>query len=319
MIDPYRVLNVPRDADPATIKAAYRKLAKRLHPDRNPGDAHAEQRFKEISRAYNLLSDPKQRRRFDRGEIDAEGRPRGFAGFGGFGPQSRGGAGPQGAGGFRGFEDILGRMFGGGFGGAFGRGGGPQGAEDLLRRAGSRGAQDPGTADRRYRIEVDFLTAARGGEVRLELAGGRTLKLDVPPGTEDGRVLRLRGQGDPGPSGAPGDALVTVAVRPDPRFTLRGRDIHVELPVGLRDAVLGAKLAVPTIDGPVRITVPAGANSGQTLRLKGKGVAVPDGSRGDQYVRLLVTLPDPPDAELAAFLRRWAAARRAAEDEVERA
>jgi DnaJ-class molecular chaperone len=313
MNDPYRVLNVPRDADPAAIKAAYRKLAKRLHPDRNPGDAGAEQRFKEITRAYELLSDSKKRRRFDRGEIDAEGRPRGF---GGFGAQRPGGFGGQGAGGFGSFEDILGRMFGG----AFGRGS-PQGAEELLRRGRAQGSETPASADRRYRIEVDFLTAARGGEVRLELAGGRALKLDVPPGTEDGRVLRLRGQGEPGAGGTPaGDALVTIVVRPDPRFTLQGRDVHVELPVGLRDAVLGAKLAVPTIDGPVRITVPAGANSGQTLRLKGKGVAAPDGSRGDQYVRLLVTLPDPPDAELVAYLRRWASARRAAEDaEVERA
>jgi len=313
MTDPYRVLNVPRDADPAAIKAAYRKLAKRLHPDRNPGDARAEQRFKEISQAYDLLSDPSKRRRFDRGEIDADGRPRGFAGFG-----------AQGApGGFRGFEDILGRMFGGGFGGGFGRGGtGPHSAEEMLRRrARAPDADAAPSADRRYRIEVDFLTAARGGEVRLELAGGRTLKLDVPPGTEDGGVLRLRGQGDPGPDGAPGgDALVTIAIRPDPRFVLKGRDVHVELPVGLSDAVLGAKLAVPTIDGPVRIAVPAGANSGQTLRLKGKGVAAPDGGRGDQYVRLVVTLPDPPDAELSAYLRRWATARRASEDvEVERA
>lgn len=311
MTDPYRVLNVSRDADPAAIKAAYRKLAKRLHPDRNPGDARAEQRFKEISQAYDLLSDPSKRRRFDRGEIDADGRPRGFAGFGAQGA----------AGGFRGFEDILGRMFGGGFGGGFGRSTGPQSAEEMLRRRGRAPEDAAPSADRRYRIEVDFLTAARGGEVRLELAGGRTLKLDVPPGTEDGGVLRLRGQGDPGPDGAPtGDALVTIAIRPDPRFALKGRDVHVELPVGLSDAVLGAKLAVPTIDGPVRITVPAGANSGQTLRLKGKGVAAPDGSRGDQYVRLIVTLPDPPDAELVAYLRRWATARRASEDvEVERA
>lgn len=312
MKDPYLVLDVPRNADQAAIKAAYRKLAKRLHPDRNPGDARAEQRFKDASQAYDLLSDPTKRRRFDRGEIDAEGRPRGFAGFGG--------SGPQGAGGFRGFEDILGRMFGGGFGGAFGRGGGPQSAEEMLRRH-TQGPQAPRNTDRRYRIEVDFLTAARGGEVRLEVAGGRTLKLEVPPGTEDGRVLRLRGQGDAGSDRGPGgDALVTIAVRPDPRFTLKDSDIHVELPVGLSDAVLGAKLAVPTIDGPVRITVPAGANSGQTLRLKGKGVVAPDGSRGDQYVRLIVTLPDPPDAELSAYLRRWATARRASEDvEVERA
>lgn len=314
MKDPYLVLNVPRDADQAAIKAAYRKLAKRLHPDRNPGDARAEQRFKEASQAYDLLSDPTKRRRFERGEIDAEGRPRGFAGFGS--------SGPQGGGGFRGFEDILGRMFGGGFGGAFGRGGGPQSVEEMLhRRSQSQGPQAPRDADRRYRIEVDFLTAARGGEVRLEVAGGRTLKLEVPPGTEDGRVLRLRGQGEAGSDRGPGgDALVTIAVRPDPRFTLKDRDIHVELPVALSDAVLGAKLAVPTIDGPVRITVPAGANSGQTLRLKGKGVATPEGGRGDQYVRLVVTLPEPPDAELAAYLRRWATARRADEDsEVERA
>lgn len=301
MTDPYRVLNVPRDADQATIKQAYRKLAKTLHPDRNPGSARAEQRFKEVTQAHQLLSDPVKRARFDRGEIDAEGRPRRTFPFGGFdfaGDQPSAAA----AGG------VFGRMFGG----AFGRGpAGPAGGttfEDLLRRggrgagAGPREAGGARGADRRYRLEVDFLTAARGGAERLELDRGRAVDVELAPGTEDGRILRLKGQGDGRDGTAPGDALVAIAIRPHPTFTRKGDDVHVELPISVAEAIEGAKVTVPTIDGPVRITVPAGANSGRTLRLKGKGIAPAGGPRGDQYVRLSVVLPDAPDAEL----RRWA-------------
>jgi DnaJ-class molecular chaperone len=298
-MDPYRTLNVPRSADRAAIKQAYRKLAKILHPDRNPGSQRAEQRFKEVSQAYDLLSDPEKRAKYDRGEIDADGRPRHtFRGFDFAGdPQSAA-------------ETIFGRMFGGAFGRGFGEANrtarGEFRFDDLRReaaRAASAGARRAKRgADRRYRVEVDFVTAARGGKQRLDLGGGRPVEVTVPAGAEHGSVLRLKGQGAPGD--APGDALVEIAIRPHPVFTRKGHDVHVELPISVPEAVLGASVPVPTIDGPVRITVPAGSNSGRSLRLKARGIGRPDGGRGDQYVRLLVVLPEGRDAELEQWARR---------------
>jgi DnaJ-class molecular chaperone len=300
-MDPYRTLNVPRSADQAAIKQAYRKLAKMLHPDRNPGSARAEQRFKEVSQAYDLLSDPAKRAKYDRGEIDADGRPRqAFKGFEYAGdPQSAA-------------ESILGKMFGGAFGrglgGGFGdalkSGRGEFRFDDLRREAartaGARQAQRG--ADRRYRLEVDFVAAALGGKKRLVLDSGRAVEVSVPPGAEQGSILRLKGQGDAGKP--PGDALVEIAIRPHPVFTRKGADVHVELPISVPEALLGASIPVPTIDGPVRITVPAGSNTGRTLRLKGRGIGGSEGPRGDQYVRLLVTLPEVQDAELEQWARR---------------
>src|SRR5918996_3550179 len=305
MQDPYRVLNVPRQAGQAAIKAAYRELAKRLHPDRNPGDAGAEQRFKQVTQAYELLRDPAKRAQFDRGMIDADGRPQfGFGNFGfgrgaGAGAGAAAGAQPGAAGGFRGGEGLFEKIFGGAFG--WGGPGGP--SVDGLHGA-ARG--DAPGGDRRHRVEVDFLGAARGGRQRLDL-GGRVVQIDIPPGTEDGSVLRLKTQGGKGPfGGPPGDVLVTVAVRPHRHFSRQGRDVHLELPISLPEALQGAKVTVPTIDGPVRISVPPGPNSGRSLRLKGRGIAVPGAPRGDQYVRLVVMLPARPDAELAEYVRRWA-------------
>jgi DnaJ-class molecular chaperone len=305
-MDPYRTLNVPRTADQAAIKQAYRKLAKMLHPDRNPGSARAEQRFKEVSQAYDLLSDPIKRAKYDRGEIDAEGRPRQtFKGFEFAGD-------PQGA-----AESIFGKMFGGAFGRGFG---GPSGEgfsggrtefrfEDLRREAaragGARPRQAKRGADRRYRLEVDFLAAAHGGRQRLHLDDGRAVEVAVPAGAEHGSTLRLKGQGEKGsPGRTPGDALVEIAIRPHPVFTRKGHDVHVELPISVPEAILGGSVPAPTIDGPVRITVPAGSNSGRTLRLRGRGIVRPDGQRGDQYVRLLVVLPDARDPELEAWAKR---------------
>ena len=315
MTDPYRVLNVPRSADQAAIKQAYRKLAKTLHPDRNPGNARAEQRFKEVTQAYQLLSDPAKRARFDRGEIDAEGRPRHDFGFGGgFGRGFGGGFGGQRGGAAQGgpeslFEKMFGSAFGRGFAGH--AAGGQTGAsfEELLRgharRADSAPRQKLRGADRRYRLEIDFVDAARGGRQRLQLDDGRTIEVEVPAGTESGSTLRLKGQGDASPAGGPaGDALVQIEVRRHPQFTREGQDVQVEVAITLAEAVLGTRLTVPTLDGPVRITVPPGTSSGRSLRLKGKGIARPGGGRGDQYVRLLVTLPDPPDAALEAWARR---------------
>ena len=300
-MDPYRTLNVPRTADQAAIKQAYRKLAKMLHPDRNPGSARAEQRFKEVSQAYDLLSDPAKRAKYDRGEIDADGRPRqAFRGFEFAGdPQSAA-------------ESILGKMFGGafgrGFGGGFGDAHKPGRGEfrfDDLRREAARAAgarQAQRGADRRYRLEVDFIAAALGGKKRLIIGSGRAVEVSVPAGAEHGSVLRLKGQGEAGTPA--GDALVEIAIRPHPVFTRKGADVHVELPISVPEALLGASIPVPTIDGPVRITVPAGSNSERTLRLKGRGIGGPEGRRGDQYVRLLVTLPEAPDAELEQWARR---------------
>jgi DnaJ-class molecular chaperone len=303
MSDPYRLLNLSRDADQAAVKQAYRKLAKVLHPDRNPGNAVAEQRFKEITQAYDLLSDPAKRARFDRGEIDGEGRPRGFGGFGGGGFGRRAGAA-------RGGEGLFEKMFGGAFARAGGAGAGRGGAafEEFLHTQSSARQRLRG-ADRRYRLEVDFLDAARGCKQRLQLSSGRTIEVDVPAGTESGKRLRLKGQGDESTlEGAAGDALVEIRVRPHPQFSREGPDIHVDAPLALADAVLGTRITVPTLDGPVRLTVPPGASSGRTLRLKGKGIAGAGGARGDQYVRLLVVLPERADAELEAWARRHARA-----------
>jgi DnaJ-class molecular chaperone len=305
MKDPYRVLNVPRSADSALIKQSYRKLAKVLHPDRNPGDQRAAQRFREVTEAYDLLSDPAKRARYDRGEIDTQGRPRQpFRGFEFAGDPQRA-------------EGIFGKMFGGAFGRGHGGprgepfgGGAPFGFEDLRRRAertasaSAREARRRG-ADRRLRLEVDFVTAARGGRQRLDLGLGRTVEVGIPPGASPGDTLRLKGQGEAGAlGGPPGDALVEIAVRPHPTFTRKDHDVHVDLPISVPEALLGASVAVPTIDGPVRMTVPPGSNSGRTLRLKGRGIGGPDGQRGDQYVRLLVMLPEGRDAELEQWANR---------------
>jgi DnaJ-class molecular chaperone len=306
MSDPYRLLNLPRGADQAAIKQAYRKLAKSLHPDRNPGDSAAEQRFKEVTQAYDLLSDPAKRARFDRGEIDAEGRPRGFGGFagGGFdGFAARRGSAARGTG-----EGLFEKMFGGAFARGFAGADAGRGAafEEFARAQSGARARMRG-ADRRYRLEVDLVLAARGGRQRLQLTGGRTIEVDVPAGTESGKRLRLKGQGDASAlDGPPGDALVEIRVRPHPQLRREGRDIHCDVALSLADAVLGSRVTVPTLDGQVRLTVPPGASSGRSFRLKGKGIAGPGDAQGDQYVRLLVVLPEPPDRELEAWARRHA-------------
>lgn len=295
MQDPYRILNVAREAGQAAIKAAYRELAKKLHPDRNPGDSRAEQRFKQVTQAYELLSDPQKRAQFDRGQIDSEGKPQ--FGFGNFGFGRSAGA-QAGSGGASGGDGLFDKIFGGGFGQA--------GGFDGMRGAARGGARRTRGDDRRCRVEVDFLLAVRGGKQRVEL-GARMLEIDIPPGSKDGNVLRLKGQGNPGSLGGPaGDVLVTIDVQAHEGFSLHGKDIHVELPISLPEAVLGAKVEVPTIAGSVRISVPPGSNSGRSLRLKGKGVEAPGAAPGDQIVRLVVMLPDQPDPELGDFVRRWA-------------
>ncbi len=301
--DPYQTLEVAPDATPEQIRAAYRKLAKQLHPDLNPGDKQAEERFKAVSAANELLSDPVKRARFDRGEIDAAGQERPEQHF--YRGHAEGGQGAKyraGAGGGPGFterafsEEELGDLFADLFahGGQAGRGG--------QREIRMRGA------DQRYLLEVGFLDAVRGATRRLSLPDGRTLDVRVPPGIEDGQTLRLRGQGGPGLGGGPaGDALIEIGIAPHPLFRREANDIHLDLPVSLREAVLGARVPVPTPSGTVTLTVPAHSDTGTRLRLRGRGVAA-HGKRaaGDLYVTLRVKLGQP-DPALDAFLREHAA------------
>lgn len=287
MNDPYDVLGVKRNASQDDIKKAYRKLAKQLHPDTHPGDDAIEERFKRVSAAYAILSDPEMRARYDRGEVDASGQER--AGF----HFDHAGGGPGGfAGGFN-VEDILGDLFGGRFGG------GPAGGRTGGMRA--RGQ------DVTYAIKVDFFDAAKGGSRRVTLEGGRTLDITIPAGIADGQTIRLKGQGHAGLGGGPaGDALIKVEVEPHPIFTRDGDAVRMELPITLAEAVLGAKIEVPTIDGPVTMTVPPGTSSGDTLRLKGKGLKrAKSSARGDQFVRVKLVLPAKMDPKLTEFVREW--------------
>ncbi len=284
MEDPYVVLGLERGAAPEAIRAAYRKLAKKHHPDLNPGKPEAAERFKAISAAHELLSDPEKRVRFDRGEIDASGaekppeRPfyRDFGDAAGrskyrtdakFDPED--------------LESILSQAFGG-------------------RGAGARGFNARGS-DAQYSLTVSFLDAANGTLRRLTLPDGKTLDVTIPAGLRDGHILRLKGQGHPGyGEGPPGDALVEITVAPHPRFRREGDDVVLDLPVTLKEAVLGTTLEVPTVRGAVRLTIPAGSGTGTRLRLRGRGI-----SGGHQFVQLSVVFPPGHEPGLEAFLRDW--------------
>lgn len=289
--DPYTVLGVKKDASQDEIQRAYRRLAKKLHPDLNPGNKQAEEQFKAVAAAYDLLSDPEKRARFDRGEIDAAGqeRPRERAYYRDF-AGAAGGEHPYAS--TEGFADFS--EDGDLFSSLFGRGG-----RVNLKMRGH---------DVHYRMPVEFLEAVNGATRRITLSDGSTVEVTVPPGARDGQLLRLAGKGGAGIGGGPpGDAFIEIVVKPHPFFTRRGDDIHLELPVSLREAVLGAKVSVPTPTGMVSMSVPKGSNSGTVLRLRGKGVLRPDGARGDEYVKLKVVLPDKPDPELERFVAGWAA------------
>ncbi len=293
--DPYATLGVARGASEKDIKSAYRKLAKELHPDRNTDNPKAAERFSEVTGAYDLLSDKDTRAQFDRGEIDAEGNPAGF-GYGG-GP-GRGHAGFR-ADGFEGFggDNIdLGDIFGGLFGGR----GGFSGAQ-------GRGRAAPKGANVQYRLNVAFADAAIRASQRITLGDGKTIDLKLPAGVEDGTQMRLSGKGEPGPGGN-GDALVTIHVQPHAFFRRDGDNIRLDLPVSLDEAVLGAKVKVPTVEGAVMLTIAPGSSSGKTLRIPGKGFSRKDGSRGDQLVSLEIVLPEG-DADLGKRLEGWSDAR----------
>ncbi|PWC37393.1 J domain-containing protein [Azospirillum sp. TSO35-2] len=304
--DPYSVLGVSRSATADDIKKAYRKLAKQHHPDLKPGDSANEERFKEISAAYTLLSDAEKRARFDRGEIDSSGQER-HAGFGTRSRTSRGRAYTGTAddsffGGAAGGDDWFSDLFGGGR-----RRGGPGAG---AAGGGSAGPKVRGS-DISYSVTVPFIEAANGAKRRINLSNGKSIDVAIPPGTENETKLRLKGQGLPGMGGMPnGDAIVEVHVEAHPFFTRQDSDIHLELPITLNEAVLGATIHVPTISGKVAVKVPAGANTGSVLRLRGRGVMNPATKQpGDQYVKLKVVLPDPPDAELVSFVEQWAKTR----------
>ncbi len=298
MSDPYATLGVSRSASEAEIKSAYRKLAKELHPDRNKDNPKAAERFSQVTAAYDLLSDKDKRARFDRGEIDADGNPR--MPFGG-GFNGGGGRGPQDFGGFGGDNIDLGDIFEGLFGGRAGaRGAGMGGQAGFGRRPPPPPQRGANTS---YRLRVPFVDAATLAAQRITLGDGKTIDLSLPAGVEEGTQMRLKGKGEPGPAG-PGDALVTITIDPHPFFTRDGDDVRLELPITVDEAVNGAKVKVPTVDGPVMMTIAAGSASGKVMRLKGKGFSKKGGGRGDQLVALEIHLPENL-AELATRLEGW--------------
>ena len=286
--DPYKELGVSKGASADEIKKAFRKLAKELHPDKNPGDKVAEDRFKRVTAAFDLLGDAEKRAKYDRGEIDADGREQ-FRGFGGgSGGRAGGFSGFGGSGGRGGFEDIdLSELFGGAFGGR------PGGS------AGFGRGQDV-----RASLDVSLEDTITGTTRRIQFSDGRMLDVAIPKGASDGQTIRLRGQGAPGRGGQAGDALIELRIVPHPVFRREGADLSMDLPVSVPDAVLGGKVQVPTPEGPVMMTIPAGSNSGKVLRLKGRG-AYADGRRGDLMARIMVTLPDAMDDELLKFAAEW--------------
>ncbi|MCX7677230.1 MAG: J domain-containing protein [Alteraurantiacibacter sp.] len=297
MNDPYATLGVSRTASEAEIKSAYRKLAKELHPDRNKDNPKAAERFADVTRAYDLLSDKEKRAQFDRGEIDADGNPRMPFGNGGFGSGFA-------SGGFRstGAEDIdLSDLFEGLFGG---RGPGQRASGGFGGAGFGRRPPPPQRgANISYTLKVPFVDAATLAPQRITLGDGKTIDLKLPAGLEDGTQMRLKGKGAPGPGGA-GDALVTISIEPHPYFRREGANVLLDLPVTLSEAVNGGKVKVPTVDGPVMLTVAPGSSSGKVLRLKGKGFSTKGGGRGDQLVTLQIQLP-ADTAELARRLDGW--------------
>ena len=289
--DPYAVLGVAKDASAEEIRRAYKRLAKEFHPDLNPGKPEAEERFKEVSAAFDLLGDADKRGRFDRGEIDASGAERPSHGFYRQYADAGGGQRYHSSAGYQDFGDMS-DLF-----------------ADLFRREGGRGAAGGSFrgGDVRYHLTIEFLQAAVGGKTRVTLPEGKSLDLTIPAGVTDGQVLRLKGQGMAGMGQGPaGDAFVTLSIRPHAQFQRQGDDILSELSITLDEAVLGAKVSVATISGRVSLTVPKGSSSGQQLRLKGKGISRAGGAPpGDHLVRLRVVLPEVIDPELEAFMMSW--------------
>lgn len=309
MADPYAILSVPRGASEKDIKSAYRKLAKQLHPDYNKDNAAAAARFSEVTRAYDLLSDKDKRARFDRGEIDIDGNPAAPFGFGGGSgggySQQRRGSENAGFSGFGNdgidFSDIFDGLFGGMGGGG---GAGHPGAGGAYR-PGARNTAPKG-ANVAYRLAVEFTDAAALKPQRITLADGKTIDLKLPNGVESGTNMRLSGKGRPG-AGGPGDGIVTIEVRPHRFFRRDGDNVRLDLPISLKEAVAGGEVRVPTVDGAVMMKIKPGSQSGQQMRLKGKGFHGKTGERGDQIIELQIRLPEPHDAALTKFIDEWQA------------
>jgi len=318
MRDPYEVLGVSKSADEAQVKSAFRKLAKKLHPDANKHDPKAASRFAELNAAYEILGDEKKRKAFDNGEIDAEGKPR-FRGFEGFGAQP--GAGPgQGAhfetfnwgpdgfqrgGGGRGagaggFEDVLRDMFGGLGGAARGRG------RSARFEPNDFASEAPPARDLEATLTISLEDAAKGETKRLHLPTGKDVDVKIPEGITSGQTIRLKGQGYPSPwgGGVPGDALITITIAEHPIFKVDSKDLRLDLPITLYEAVLGGKVRVPTLDGAVELAIPANTSSGRTFRLKGKGLRSKSG-RGDLLATVRIALPGTSDGELKELMKKW--------------
>ncbi len=315
MRDPYDVLGVSKTASAADIKSAFRRQAKKLHPDANKHDPKAASRFAELNAAYEILGEEDKRKAFDRGEIDAEGKPRfqGFEGFGagpgrgGFGRDGgfetftwgpggfQHGSGSRGGGSFRGFEDVLKEAFGGMGGAARGGRGGFQFEQDEFAGAGQ---------DIAVSLAITLPEAAKGCKKRVMLPSGKEVEVKVPSGLNDGQTIRLKGQGLAGPGGRSGDVLITVKIAPHPLFARDGADLRLELPITLYEAVLGGKVRVATLDGAVELAIPPGTNSGRTFRLKGKGFPAKSGA-GDLLASVRIMLPEGGDAELEELMRKW--------------
>lgn len=292
--DPYAALGVSKTASEAQLKRAYRKIARTDHPDLND-DPAAHDRFKAASAAYDLLKDPEQRRRFDAGEIDAQGQER---------PQRRY---------YREHAEAAGNPYAQGYGfdrdpdlsdvfaDLFGRRGGAQGGFGGFRQGGAGPELHVRGQDYRFSLQVDFMTAAKGGKTRITLPEGGDLEVAIPKGVRDGQTIRLKGKGGPGMGqGGAGDAYLTISVAPHPEFRREGDDIFLTLPISLDEAVLGGKVKAPTIDGPVGLTIPKGATTGQKLRLRGRGI-----NGGDQQVELKIVMPAKVDDDLARFFEEW--------------
>lgn len=309
MRDPYEVLGVPRGASAAAIKSAYRKLAKKHHPDSNKNDPKAADRFSELNTANEIIGDEDKRKQFDRGEIDAEGKPR-FQGFPGGDPRGRaggpggfqshtfrtgGGPGPGGMGG-AGFEDILNSMFGG----AAARGGRAGGSRTFEFDTGGIGID----LDLNVAMSVSLEESVKGGEKRVRLPTGRELNVKIPAGVTPGQQIRLKGQGETAPGHPPGDLLITISIAPHAFFKVEGADLRVDLPITLYEAVLGGKVRVPTLGSAVELSIPKNTSSGRTFRLKGKGLPKAGGT-GDLFVTMKIILPDGNDSELEALMEKW--------------
>jgi len=317
MRDPYEVLGVGKSASAAEIKSAFRRLAKKLHPDANKHDPKAASRFAELNAAHEILGDVDKRKAFDRGEIDAEGKPR-FQGFEGYGPRPGAGAGggfgpgdtfetfsfgPEGVrrsggnaggGGFAGFEDILKDVFSG-RAGAGRRGRNFQFEQDDVAVPGR---------DLTAALTITLAEADKGAKKRLELPTGKEVDVKIPAGIDEGKQMRLKGQGLAGPGGQAGDLLITISIAPDPLFQRDGADLRLDLPITLYEAVLGAKVRVPTLDGAVELAIPPGTNGGRTFRLKGKGFPAKE-RKGDLLATVRLVLPEGNDSDLEALMRKW--------------